>query len=82
MRVAVDFSGLKKIKWSEYAVRFVFDGTITAVTGVLAALYGPKFGCSSPSRRFSRRARHWLKNMSAGKELEFRKRCAAARRLR
>ena len=44
MRVAVDFSGLKKIKWSEYAVRFVFDGTITAVTGVLAALYGPKFG--------------------------------------
>ena len=30
MRVAVDFSGLKKIKWSEYAVRFVFDGTITA----------------------------------------------------
>ena len=44
MRVAVDFSGLKKIKWSEYAVRFVFGGTITAVTGVLAALYGPKFG--------------------------------------
>jgi Protein of unknown function (DUF3147) len=43
MRVAVAFSGLKKIKWSEYAVRFVFGGTITAVTGVLAAL-GPKFG--------------------------------------
>jgi len=37
MRVAVDPSELKKIKWSEYAVRFVFGGAITALTGVLAA---------------------------------------------
>jgi hypothetical protein len=44
MRVAVDLSELKKIKWSEYAVRFVFGGAITALTGVLAALYGPEFG--------------------------------------
>jgi hypothetical protein len=38
MRVSVDLSELKKIKWSEYAVRFVFGGAITALTGVLAAL--------------------------------------------
>jgi hypothetical protein len=44
MRVHFDISALRAIKWYEYALRFLFGGTITVVTGVLASRYGPIFG--------------------------------------
>ena len=44
MRVHFDISALKATKWYEYALRFLFGGTITVVTGVLASRYGPIFG--------------------------------------
>jgi hypothetical protein len=44
MRVHFDISDLKDTKWYELAVRFLFGGAITAVTGLLANRYGPVFG--------------------------------------
>ena len=44
MRVRVDLSSLRMTKWSEYALRFLFGGTITVVAGVLAERFGPEFG--------------------------------------
>lgn len=44
MIVHLDFSVLRKTKWSEYAVRFLFGGAITAIAGVLASHFGPVFG--------------------------------------
>jgi succinate-acetate transporter protein len=44
MRVQLDLSALKKTKWYEYAVRFLFGGAITVITGLLAKRYGPVFG--------------------------------------
>ncbi|MGB9245174.1 MAG: DUF3147 family protein [Candidatus Acidiferrales bacterium] len=43
MRVHFEISALKAT-WYEYALRFLFGGTITVVTGVLASHYGPVFG--------------------------------------
>ena len=44
MRVHFDISDLKDTKWYELAVRFLFGGAITAITGLLANRYGPVFG--------------------------------------
>jgi hypothetical protein len=44
MRVHFDISELQDTKWYEYAVRFLFGGAITAITGILASHYGPVFG--------------------------------------
>ena len=44
MKVHVDLNGLRMTKWSEYALRFLFGGTITVVAGVLAERFGPEFG--------------------------------------
>jgi Protein of unknown function (DUF3147) len=44
MRVHFDISSLRTTKWYEYALRFLFGGAITVVTGVLANRYGPVFG--------------------------------------
>ena len=44
MRVHFDISDLKDTKWYELAVRFLFGGAITAITGMLANRYGPVFG--------------------------------------
>jgi hypothetical protein len=44
MRVDFDLSALKDTKWYELAVRFLFGGAITAITGMLANRYGPVFG--------------------------------------
>jgi hypothetical protein len=44
MRVHFDISDLKDTKWYELAVRFLFGGAITAITGMLAKRYGPVFG--------------------------------------
>ncbi len=37
-------SALKHAKWTEYALRFVFGGLITAIAGWLASSFGPAFG--------------------------------------
>ena len=44
MRVHFNISDLKDAKWYELAVRFLFGGAITAITGILANRYGPVFG--------------------------------------
>ena len=44
MRVSLDFSAFGRTRWYEYAVRFVFGGAITVVSGLLAKHYGPAFG--------------------------------------
>jgi hypothetical protein len=42
--VSVDFSGLKRTRWYEYATRFLFGGAITALAGIIAKEYGPTVG--------------------------------------
>jgi Protein of unknown function (DUF3147) len=44
MRVSFHFDALRKTKWSEYAVRFIFGGTISVIAAVLAGHFGPAFG--------------------------------------
>jgi hypothetical protein len=44
MRVSLDFSAFGRTKWYEYAVRFLFGGTITVIAGLLAKHFGPAFG--------------------------------------
>jgi Protein of unknown function (DUF3147) len=44
MTVKFDISGLTKTKWYEYALRILFGGATTVITGVLAKRYGPVFG--------------------------------------
>jgi hypothetical protein len=42
--ISVDFSALTRTKWYEFAIRFVFGGTITVCAGILAKRYGPSVG--------------------------------------
>ena len=42
--VHLDVGSLKRTRWYEYAVRFLFGGAITVVTGILVKRYGPVFG--------------------------------------
>jgi hypothetical protein len=44
MIIQFDFSALKKTKWYEYAVRFLFGGAMTVIAGMLATRYGPVLG--------------------------------------
>lgn len=44
MTIVFDFTALKRTRWYEYAVRFLFGGAITVGTGLLAKRYGPVFG--------------------------------------
>jgi Protein of unknown function (DUF3147) len=44
MRVSFHFDALRKTKWSEYAVRFIFGGAISVIAAVLARHFGPAFG--------------------------------------
>lgn len=39
--VRVDGSALRDSKWSQFAVRFLFGGIITAIAGLVAQHYGP-----------------------------------------
>ena len=41
MPVRVDGSALRDSKWSQYALRFLFGGTVTAIAGLVAQHYGP-----------------------------------------
>lgn len=44
MLVRLDSSALKQAKWSQYALRFLFGGLITAAAGLVAKAYGPVVG--------------------------------------
>jgi hypothetical protein len=44
MAVHLDLPALAKTRWYEYALRFLFGGAITVLTGILAKRYGPVFG--------------------------------------
>lgn len=44
MQVKVDASALRRTRWHDYAVRFLFGGLITAVTGIIAIKLGPAIG--------------------------------------
>lgn len=44
MKIHFDFSVLQKVRWYEYAVRFLFGGSITVLAGILAKRFGPVFG--------------------------------------
>ena len=39
--IGVDGSALRDSKWSQYAVRFLFGGIVTAIAGLVAQHYGP-----------------------------------------
>jgi hypothetical protein len=41
MRIELDVSALHRTRWSEYAVRFLFGGIVTAATGLIAKQFGP-----------------------------------------
>ena len=44
MQVKVDTSSLRRTRWQDYAVRFLFGGLITAITGIIAKKFGPAIG--------------------------------------
>jgi len=44
MKIHADFSALRRTKWYEYVIRFVFGGIITALTGMIAKKFGPEVG--------------------------------------
>lgn len=44
MRIEIDPSALKKTRWYEFGVRFLFGGLITAATGLIAKKFGPGVG--------------------------------------
>lgn len=44
MQVKIDASALKKTRWYEFGVRFLFGGLITAGTGMIAKEFGPGVG--------------------------------------
>jgi Protein of unknown function (DUF3147) len=41
MRIGLDVSSIRQGRWSDYALRFLFGGLVTALTGALAKRYGP-----------------------------------------
>ena len=44
MRITFNFTALKRTKFHEYAVRFLFGGIVTVCAGLLAKQFGPVFG--------------------------------------
>ena len=41
MRIGLDIASIELSRWSDYALRFLFGGIVTAVTGWIATRYGP-----------------------------------------
>jgi Protein of unknown function (DUF3147) len=41
MRIGIDVSSVQRSRWGDYALRFVFGGIVTAITGAIAKSYGP-----------------------------------------
>lgn len=44
MTIRVKLSALKQTRWYEYILRFVLGGAVTALTGLIAKVYGPETG--------------------------------------
>jgi hypothetical protein len=44
LRISIDLSALKRTKWYEFAIRFLFGGLLTALVGVIAKEFGPNVG--------------------------------------
>lgn len=44
LKVRIEVSALGKIKWYEYALRFLFGGAITVGAGLIAKRWGPELG--------------------------------------
>jgi hypothetical protein len=44
MKVKCDWSGLKRVRWYEFALRVVLGGAICVIAGVLAKAFGPTVG--------------------------------------
>ena len=44
MKIRIDLTGLRRTKWHDYIVRFLFGGLITAVAGLIAERWGPGIG--------------------------------------
>ena len=44
MIVKVNWSALRQTRWYEYAIRFLFGGAATAITGLIAKKFGPEIG--------------------------------------
>lgn len=44
MKIEVDLSSLRRIKWHEYLTRFLLGGVITVATGLVAKGFGPVIG--------------------------------------
>lgn len=44
MRMSLDFSSLRRVKYHEYAVRFLLGGLVTLATGLIAHSFGAAIG--------------------------------------
>lgn len=44
MQIKIDVSVLRETKWSDYAIRFLFGGIVTAAAGLIAKKFGPGVG--------------------------------------
>jgi hypothetical protein len=44
MKIRIDLTELRRTKWHDYIVRFLFGGLITAVAGLIAERWGPGIG--------------------------------------
>jgi hypothetical protein len=44
MTIRIDIGGLRRTRWYEYAIRFLFGGLITAAAGLIAERWGPAIG--------------------------------------
>ncbi len=44
MKIKVNIAALRRSKWYEYIVRFVFGGAVTALAGMIAKRWGPGIG--------------------------------------
>ncbi len=44
MMIRIELAGLRRTKWHDYAIRFLFGGLITAAAGLIAQRWGPGIG--------------------------------------
>jgi len=44
MNIRFNAAAIGQTKWYEYALRFLFGGTVTVITGLVAKKYGPGIG--------------------------------------
>src|ERR1051325_4474317 len=44
MKVQFEIQGLKKTKWYQFALRVLFGGVVTVITGIIAKKFGPVVG--------------------------------------